>query len=69
MGTFRSKLPHRNGPLDVSGSFEARLHERAPFAVVWYEFTGREPDGREMKVTLSLDDFGPTAISALTDQK
>lgn len=68
-GTFRAKIPHQEGPLDVSGTFEARLHDRAPFGVVWYEFTGREPDGRELKVTLSLDDFGPTAISALAESK
>ncbi len=68
-GTFRSKLPHPNGPLEVSGTFEARLHERAPFGIVRYEVNMREPGGREMKVTLSLDDFGPTAVSSLPDQK
>jgi hypothetical protein len=68
-GTFHFTLPRREGPRDVSGTFEARLHERAPFGVVRYEFTGRERDGREVKVTLSLDDFGPTALSALPDQK
>lgn len=68
-GTFHSKLPHQNGPLDVSGTFGAQLHRDAPFGVVSYEFVGREPDGRELKVSLVLDDFGPTAISALPDQK
>lgn len=68
-GTFRAKIPHLEGPLEVSGAFEARLHDRAPFGVMWYEFTGREPDGRELKVTLSLDDFGPTAVSALAESK
>lgn len=68
-GTFHFTLPRPDGPREVSGTFEARLHDRAPFGVVWYEFAGRERDGREVKVTLSLDDFGPTAISALPDQK
>lgn len=68
-GTFRAKIPHLQGPREVSGTFETRLHDRAPFGVVWYEFTGQEPDGRELKVTLSLDDFGPTAISALAESK
>lgn len=68
-GTFHAKIPHLEGPREVSGTFEAQLHDQAPFGVVWYEFTGQEPDGRELKVTLSLDDFGPTAISALAESK
>ena len=68
-GTFRFKAPSQAAPRDVSGTFEARLHDGAPFGVVWYEIVSPAPDGRELKMTLSLDDFGPTAVSALADQK
>lgn len=67
-GTFRFKAPAAPEARDVSGTFEARLHEGAPFGVVWYEIVTPSPDGRELKMTLSLDDLGPTAVSALPDQ-
>lgn len=68
-GTFRFKVPAAQETREISGTFEARLHEAAPFGVVWYEIVTPSPDGRELKMTLSLDDFGPTAVSALADQK
>lgn len=68
-GTFRFKAPNPQDARDVSGTFEARLHDGAPFGVVWYEIVAPSPDGRELKMTLSLDDFGPTAVSALADKR
>ncbi len=50
-------------------SFEVRLHEKAPFGVVSYEFSGLEPNNDTVVTKMTLDDFGEGAVSRYPDAK
>lgn len=64
-GTYRMTIKNGDRTGEVSGTFELRLHDDAPFGVVSFEQTVVAPDGRESMMRFVLDDFGTAATSRL----
>ena len=67
-GTYRMTMKNGDRTGEVSGTFELRLHDDAPFGVVSFEQTVLAPDGRESMLKFVLDDFGTAATSRLLMQ-
>jgi hypothetical protein len=72
-GTQHVEFPAPDGSFEAPLETEVRLHEKAPFGVVTFQFFTYEPGaggqlGDRIKGTLTLNDFGTGAQSALPEK-